>query len=226
VPILDNSIANLDRTLLLGLSNVTGTASIDPQASNAVLTITDDDPRPGDLSFGASTFIASEADGFATITVLRTNGWSGAVSVSFSTESGTAQPAVDYEPVIGANVDFADGETFKTIKVPLVTDGVVDGNKSVQLRLTSPTGNAVLISPALAVLLITDVDFGPGSLDLTFAPGTGANGLVRSVAVYPDRRVLVGGAFTLFNQTDRNYVARLLADGSVDPTFAQGTYLA
>jgi uncharacterized delta-60 repeat protein len=44
--------------------------------------------------------------------------------------------------------------------------------------------------------------------------------------VYPDRSVVVGGIFTMFDNTNRNYVARLKPDGSLDQTFAQGTYLA
>ena len=35
-----------------------------------------------------------------------------------------------------------------------------------------------------------------GSLDTGFNPGTGANGDVTAVAVQPDGKVLIGGAFT------------------------------
>jgi uncharacterized delta-60 repeat protein len=62
-----------------------------------------------------------------------------------------------------------------------------------------------------------------GSLDASFDPGTGANFLVRSVAVQSDGKVLIGGDFTTFNGTTRNRIARLNAAGSLDTSFDPGT---
>jgi uncharacterized delta-60 repeat protein len=67
-----------------------------------------------------------------------------------------------------------------------------------------------------------------GGLDNTFDAGTGGKrgfsvGRVWSVALQPDSKVLVGGAFTTFNGTTRNLIARLNEDGSVDSTFNPGT---
>ena len=62
-----------------------------------------------------------------------------------------------------------------------------------------------------------------GSLDNTFNPGTGADNSVWSVAVQSNGKVLVGGAFTSINGTNRNYIARLNPDGSLDSTFNPGT---
>jgi len=63
-----------------------------------------------------------------------------------------------------------------------------------------------------------------GTLDASFAPGLGADGIVYAIAVYPTNsiyagKVLIGGAFTHYNGTNLNYIARLNADGSVDTTF-------
>ena len=51
-----------------------------------------------------------------------------------------------------------------------------------------------------------------------------ANGLVRSIVVQPDGRILIGGDFTTLApnggaSVTRNYLARLNPDGTVDPTF-------
>ncbi len=43
---------------------------------------------------------------------------------------------------------------------------------------------------------------------------------VASIAVQPDGKVLIGGAFTQVSGQARNYLARLHADGTVDATFA------
>src|SRR5262249_40131529 len=62
-----------------------------------------------------------------------------------------------------------------------------------------------------------------GSLDATFDPGSGANDGVRALVLQPDGRVLIAGQFTSVNGTPRNRIARLNADGSLDPTFDPGT---
>jgi uncharacterized delta-60 repeat protein len=61
-----------------------------------------------------------------------------------------------------------------------------------------------------------------GSLDLSFNPGSGANGTVWTLAVQTDGRVLVGGAFTTVNGNSRNGIARLTATGAIDDTFVPG----
>jgi len=61
-----------------------------------------------------------------------------------------------------------------------------------------------------------------GSLDGSFNPGTGANGGVSSIALQSDGRLLIGGPFTAFNGTNRNQIARLNADGSLDAAFQPG----
>jgi uncharacterized delta-60 repeat protein len=62
-----------------------------------------------------------------------------------------------------------------------------------------------------------------GTLDNTFNPGTGSNGSVFSLALQPDGKVLIGGQFTTYNGTSRNFIARLNADGTLDNTFNPGT---
>lgn len=47
----------------------------------------------------------------------------------------------------------------------------------------------------------------------------GANNFIDSIAVQPDGKILLGGAFTVLHGVQLNYLARLNADGSLDPTF-------
>lgn len=58
-----------------------------------------------------------------------------------------------------------------------------------------------------------------GALDLSFNDGAGANGRVRAMLLLPDGRLLLGGDFTSFNGVAREYLVRLMPDGSVDTTF-------
>ena len=69
---------------------------------------------------------------------------------------------------------------------------------------------------------------GDGSLDASFNPGTGFNigptsyG-VKSMALQPDGKIICGGDFTTFNSVNRNRIARLNEDGTLDTSFNPGT---
>ena len=59
-----------------------------------------------------------------------------------------------------------------------------------------------------------------GALDTTFKPGAiDPNGVVQTIVVQPDGKILIGGNFAAINGVARNRVARLNADGSLDLTF-------
>jgi uncharacterized delta-60 repeat protein len=58
-----------------------------------------------------------------------------------------------------------------------------------------------------------------GSLDTSFNTGTGANGLVNSIVLQPDGKILIGGYFSAVNNTHRQHVARVDLDGTVDTSF-------
>jgi uncharacterized delta-60 repeat protein len=61
-----------------------------------------------------------------------------------------------------------------------------------------------------------------GGLDTSFDSGSGADDWVRSVAIQPDGRVLVGGDFVSFNGEPASRFLRLDPDGTLDSTFAVG----
>jgi uncharacterized delta-60 repeat protein len=62
-----------------------------------------------------------------------------------------------------------------------------------------------------------------GSLDNTFDPGGGSNGGVKALALQSNGKVVIGGDFTTVNGTNRNHIARLNTDGSLDSSFDPGT---
>jgi len=61
-----------------------------------------------------------------------------------------------------------------------------------------------------------------GRADTSFAPGSGADAQIFAVAVQPDGKIVIGGDFTRFNLVERNRIARLNPDGSLDNTFTPG----
>ncbi|NJM80864.1 MAG: delta-60 repeat domain-containing protein [Flavobacterium sp.] len=61
-----------------------------------------------------------------------------------------------------------------------------------------------------------------GSLDSSFTIGTGANNTVLAIALQQNGKIIVGGAFTLFNGVSSNKIVRLNENGSIDTSFSTG----
>lgn len=62
----------------------------------------------------------------------------------------------------------------------------------------------------------------PGSLDITFNPGSGVGQYLGCIALQTNGQILVGGSFNEVNGITNNEVARLNSDGSVDTSFSVG----
>ena len=111
----------------------------------------------GTLQFSDANYTATEtAGGSATITVTRTGGSGGTFTVAYATGNGTATAGTDYTAVSGT-LTFNPGDTSKTFTVPILNDGLADGNETVNLTLSSPSGGAALGTPSTAVLTIAEL---------------------------------------------------------------------
>jgi uncharacterized delta-60 repeat protein len=58
-----------------------------------------------------------------------------------------------------------------------------------------------------------------GSADLSFNPGNGPNGDVNAIVIQSDGRIVIGGTFIGYDGFARGGVARVLANGMLDPSF-------
>ncbi|MFK8055366.1 MAG: T9SS type A sorting domain-containing protein [Saprospiraceae bacterium] len=61
-----------------------------------------------------------------------------------------------------------------------------------------------------------------GTLDSTFLSGDGPNRQVKTIAVQPDGKILIGGGFVEYDGIDITRLARLNADGTLDNSFRIG----
>ena len=61
-----------------------------------------------------------------------------------------------------------------------------------------------------------------GTLDMSFDPGAGADGAVHDIAIQPDGQIMIVGDFAEYAGADRNRIARLNSDGSLDASFDPG----
>ncbi|MGJ8643452.1 MAG: choice-of-anchor D domain-containing protein [Luteolibacter sp.] len=62
-----------------------------------------------------------------------------------------------------------------------------------------------------------------GALDGSFDPGTGADGVVYTMSLQTDGKVMLGGDFQNVNDTPRSRIARLNANGGLDISFDPGS---
>src|SRR5262249_32299512 len=134
------------------------------------LTATDATGQAGMLRFSAPTFTVVENQPVAIITVSRTNGSSGSVSVNYATSNGTATAGSDYTATSGT-LTSPDGETSKTFSVPLINDPAGETRETVILTLSNPPGGAALSSPATATLSIDSDDTTTQPITQTFQQG-------------------------------------------------------
>nr|WP_290668597.1 Calx-beta domain-containing protein [Ardenticatena sp.] len=147
-----------DETLVLRLQNPGGGATLG-SPNQAVVTIVDDDTSAaGIIRFSSATYTVTESATTATITVVRTNGSSGTVSVQYSTSDGTATAGNDYVAASGT-LTFNDGETSKTFTVQILPDAIDELDETINLTLYNVTGGASLGTPNQATLVIVDASY-------------------------------------------------------------------
>jgi len=116
-----------------------------PANTMASLVIIDDNFSAGLLGFGATNYNVVESGGTVTVTILRTNGSTGSVTVNYATQTGTndpgvqvAIPNVDYSPTNGT-LTFADGAMSASFRVVIKDFSTYQPNKFFNVVLSSPT---------------------------------------------------------------------------------------
>jgi hypothetical protein len=121
-------------------------------------TIISADVTHGVIEFSAYSYTVDEGEGISTITVNRTIGNTGAVSVDYTTAGGTTDAGDDYSAAPGTLV-WNDGDsTPKTFSIAVIDDTLVEPDESVVLNLSSVSGGAILRIPSISTLTIIDND--------------------------------------------------------------------
>ena len=136
-------------------------AEIGGEVSGSILD--NDTPPGGSLQFASPTFSVAEniAGGQASVTLTRTGGAVGEVSVRLSTSDGTAVAGVNYAAV-SATVTWTNGDTSpKTVLIPITDNASYGGDKTIALQLAQLTGAATLGLPSSAVLTILENETPP-----------------------------------------------------------------
>ena len=121
-----------------------------------IATVFDDDVLP---TIGISDFSVIESSSGPTtgsFTVTRSGITALPSSVQYATAAGTAGAATDFVSVGPTTLNFAAGESAKTVTVAIVNDTVHEGAETFSIKLSSPT--AAVISDDTATGTIFDDD--------------------------------------------------------------------
>lgn len=231
VNLINDLVGEANRTFTINLSEPTGGAVLGTPSST-VVTILDDDGGAGTaagssstsvaavgsdssaaggaISFNAGAFSVSEKGGSITITVKRTGSTSAAANVNYAAAGGSATSGTHYNQTSGT-LNFLSGESTKTFTVTVADNSAIEGNKTVNLTLSNPTGGAVLEAPASAMLSIVDDDAGlatgSGAIQFSTDVYTVSEGVGNAV-VTVERKIANTGTVTIsFNTGDGSAVA-------------------
>jgi hypothetical protein len=177
-------------------------------------------PAAGLLEFSAVAYDAREGMGFATIRVNRSVGGTGAVSVSYGTDNGTATAGTDYATTAGV-LNWANGDMSpRYFNVPLTMDTLAEGSETINLFLSNATGGAAIGANLSAVLTVMDgggrADFNAdGRSDILWH--NSATGMLYELQM---NGFAVGPSAVIDQETDLNWkvvaVADLNGDGKAD----------
>ncbi|WP_430405381.1 T9SS type A sorting domain-containing protein [Fluviicola sp.] len=163
----------------------------------------------------------------------------GSLDPSFDLGTGINTGGVVHSIVIQSNNQILVGGGFTSINGILKSnicrlnlDGSIDANfnsktsgaiKSFSIR---SDGRIIIAGGMTSVNAVTRGKiarlYADGLLDLGFNPPTGLNLDVSSITVQPDDKILISGGFTHVNGNEKNHLARLNSDGSIDSTFDVG----
>jgi hypothetical protein len=155
VPLVDNNLVQGPVNFSVTLSAPSGGASL-VNPTNANITILDNESG---LSFVLATNIVPEDSGSANIAVQRLYNSAGVATVHYATANGTASNGVNYTATSGT-LTFTNGETLKSISVPLIDVTNVTGDLQFTISLSAPVTGAQLVAPSNSVVIIQDADAG------------------------------------------------------------------
>lgn len=151
----DDSVYEGDETFNVTLSSVVG-SELGNQSTSTVTIVEDDEvPLAGVIQFSGASYSVDENAGSVLLTITRTNGSSGDVSVELTTQDGTASSNEKYQTFIDV-LTFLDGETSQTVSIEIYDDAVYQGNETFNVVLFNLVGDASLGNPSTATVTIVE----------------------------------------------------------------------
>ena len=181
IGLIDDALEEDDESFTITLHSPEGCAEIGPQGT-ATVTILANDPSPGEVSFAADAIEFDESAGEALLEVQRIGGDAGPLIAAVATIDGTAIAGTDY---VGTSetVVWSDGDAEpKVVRIPLIDDVVLDGDKIFTAELSADDPDLVGVPSTIAVT-VRDDDVAPSSRFQMGATGYSVDETAGSVVV-------------------------------------------
>ena len=199
-----NGNATINATFPVGLPVgrvITATAT-DPNGNTSEFSAADPAAATGSVQFNVGILKVIEDIGMITLTVQRTGGTAGNLTVDYSTADGTAVAGQDYTATAGT-LNFSAGETSKTIQIPILDNEPTEPDETFTVSLRNTPTLESLGAPSTATVTVQDHSTIPTLtiLDLFVVegnPGTTTEVLFRAQISAATGRA-VGGNFATFN---------------------------
>jgi uncharacterized repeat protein (TIGR01451 family) len=115
-------------------------------------------PGAGVIEFELTEQGVNEGAGGVSVVVHRLGGAIGTVSVDFATSNLTATAGSDYTATNGT-LTFTNGQLTQTIYIPVSDDAFAECNEDFLVRLSNPSGGAVVLRNTNTLVTIFDNDF-------------------------------------------------------------------
>jgi len=120
------------------------------------------------IQFSSTDFLVNETTGTISITVVRSGDTAGTSTVNFAPllESQPGRAGAGDFTLAPGTLTFAPGETSRTFVIGITNDALVEGNETLRLVLSNPTG-AGLTAPNTATLTIADNGTGVANVSIS-----------------------------------------------------------
>ena len=154
VQVTDDADPEATEVFRMNLSGPSANATI-ARASATATIIDNDNQAAGTPQASISDLVVDEADGTANFVITLDRPSASVVSMNYATQDGTALAGSDYVAASGT-LNFASGETAKTVKVQLINDTLPEGAEAFGLKLSNVAGATALNPVGTAVIAAND----------------------------------------------------------------------
>lgn len=196
---------------------------------SGTITVIQSSDAAGTLALANAAAVVGEAGGEVLLTLTRTGGDDGAVSVEVHTADGTASGGFDYTST-GALVSWEDNDDDpKVLAIAIVDDGDDEPNETFIVTISAPTGGATLGAVTSTTVTINDNDEPVGTctpnattlclnqgrfqVRANWATAQGTSGQALAVDIGRDDT----GLFTFFNPNNVELLVKVLNACAVAP---------
>ncbi len=157
VPSSSSSSRSSSSSSVSSSSSSSSVSSSSSSSSSSISSI----PAQGGLRFTAGAYTLGEGATSFPITVVRTAGKAGAITVDYKFVSGTAIEGQDFQATTGT-ISIGSGESSKVFQIVATNDTTPESEETFDIILSNPTGGAVILNDKTTIY-ITDDDGGSSS---------------------------------------------------------------